>query len=82
VLGASGPLGSGDAGPNLSGLFTPSYPRTARGEAAWTEAALADWLANPRGVRPWTTMPPVRLEEAERRRIAGELGWPEAPPPP
>lgn len=75
-LGASGPQGSGSAGPNLSGLFTPFYPRTARGGTAWTESALAEWIRNPRAVRPQTTMPPVALEDDERLRVAAELGWP------
>ena len=78
-LGAAGPVGSGYVGPNLSGLFTPFYPKTAPGERAWTEKALADWLRNPRASRPATTMPPVALNEDELRRITAELRGPAEP---
>jgi mono/diheme cytochrome c family protein len=74
ALTAAGPLGSGDAGPNLSGLFTPFYPRTAPGERAWTESVLRDWLRNPRSARGSTTMPPVALDDATAARIARDLG--------
>ena len=78
-LGAAGPLGSGDTGPNLSGLFTPFYPRTASGQKVWTGKALAEWLRNPRASRHATTMPPVALSEDELRRITDELRGPAAP---
>jgi cytochrome c2 len=75
VLTPSGPLGSGDAGPNLSGLFTAWYPRTAPGDVAWTPALLAEWTKNPRASRPGTTMPPVApLAEGDWRRLVSELG--------
>ena len=73
-LGPSGPVGTGSAGPNLSGLFTPFYPPTAPGSRAWTEKALADWLRNPRTSRSATTMPPVALSEDELRQVVAELG--------
>ena len=73
-LGAAGPTGSGSAGPNLSGLFTPFYPPTAPGNRAWTDKALADWLRNPRASRPTTTMPPLDLSGDELRLITAELG--------
>lgn len=75
-LSTAGPLGSGNAGPNLSGLFTAFYPKTASGNRTWTEKALADWLRNPRASRPATTMPPVALRDEELRQISAELGWP------
>jgi cytochrome c2 len=79
VLTPSGPLGTGDAGPNLSGLFTRFYPRTAPGDRAWTEPLLAEWTRNPRASRPTTTMPPVApLAEGEWRRLVAELGGPAA----
>jgi cytochrome c2 len=74
ALTPAGLLGSGAAGPNLSGLFTPFYPRTARQDTAWTRQALVDWLRNPRAIRPGTTMPPVVLNEADLRQLLGELG--------
>jgi mono/diheme cytochrome c family protein len=73
-LGGAGPVGSGNTGPNLSGLFTAFYPRTAPGDRAWTEAALADWLRNPRASRHTTTMPPVELSADELRLITQQLG--------
>jgi mono/diheme cytochrome c family protein len=73
-LGPSGPVGTGSAGPNLSGLFTPFYPPTASGNRPWTEKALADWLKNPRASRPVTTMPPVALKEDELKQVVAELG--------
>ena len=75
-LGPAGPVGTGSAGPNLSGLFTPFYPPTALGNRAWTAKALADWLRNPRASRPATTMPPVALGEDELRQVTAELGAP------
>ena len=73
-LGPAGPVGTGSAGPNLSGLFTPFYPKTAPGDRAWTEKALADWLRNPRAARPHTTMPPLALGEDDLRKVTAELG--------
>lgn len=80
LLSASGPLGSGSAGPNLSGLFTPYYPRTAPGDRAWTAKALAEWLENPRAARHHTTMPPLELSGEALRQILAELGGGEALP--
>ena len=77
LLGANGPLGHGNAGPNLSGLFTRFYPLTAAGERAWTPEALKEWLANPRKVRPVTTMPPVALTAEELREVTEQLGVPQ-----
>lgn len=74
VLTPRGPQGTGAAGPNLSGLFTPHYPRTAAGEKAWTTQALQDWLGNPRSQRPQTTMPPVALGPEELREVQATLG--------
>ncbi|HEY6554406.1 MAG TPA: selenite/tellurite reduction operon c-type cytochrome lipoprotein ExtS, partial [Vicinamibacteria bacterium] len=73
-LGSSGPLGRDGPGPNLSGLFTAFYPRTAPQDRRWTQKALAEWLRNPRAIRPATTMPPVVLSEDELRQLTTELG--------
>jgi cytochrome c2 len=74
ALTAGGPLGAGNAGPNLSGIFSTHYPKTAKDGAAWTTQRLDDWLRNPRAVRPGTTMPPVRLSDDERSQLHGQLG--------
>lgn len=58
-----GGLGTGDAGPNLSGIFSEFYPHTFEGKRAWTEERLKPWFENPRKVRPGTTMRPVLLEK-------------------
>jgi mono/diheme cytochrome c family protein len=73
-LGPAGPVGTGQLGPNLSGLFTPFYPPTAPGHRPWTAKALADWLENPRASRPATTMPPVALDADDLREVTAELG--------
>jgi cytochrome c2 len=69
LLTSLGPQGSGRRGPNLSGLFTAFYPRTAPGEQAWSEKTLTDWLANPCALRPEAIMPPVPLTAAELQQI-------------
>jgi len=69
----SGGLGQGDAGPNLSGLLSPFYPLTFRGRDRWTGKGLEGWLKNPRTVRPWATMQPVRLTESEFRELVDIL---------
>jgi len=65
-----GGVGAGDIGPNLSGLFTPFYPRPFREGEPWTSQRLREWLKNPRKVRTMAVMPPVVLEEGELERIA------------
>lgn len=80
AITATGPLGTGSAGPNLTGLFTPFYPATAPAAATspdarpWTAPLLEDWLVNPRRARSATTMPPVSLTRDERRALLQELG--------
>ena len=69
----TGALGRGDAGPNLSGLLSPYYPKTFRNGSPWTERDLEGWLKNPRTVRPWSTMQPVPLTAAEFRELIGTL---------
>lgn len=64
-----GGLGQGDAGPNLSGLLSPHYPETYRGDRRWTERDLAKWLKNPRQTRLAARMQPVRLTETEFRAL-------------
>lgn len=64
-----GGLGTGEAGPNLSGLLTSFYPPTYKGKDAWTPETLKKWLDNPRQSRPEALMPPVPLKDEEFRRV-------------
>ncbi|OFZ20313.1 MAG: hypothetical protein A2X94_02800 [Bdellovibrionales bacterium GWB1_55_8] len=60
VLSASaGALGRSNTGPNLSGLFSPHYPKTFEGRKTWTADSLKKWLRNPRALNKTTRMPPV-----------------------
>jgi len=68
-----GGVGQGDAGPNLSGLLSPHYPETFRDKVRWTGRDLADWLNNPRKIRPGARMQPVILPEPEFRELVDIL---------
>lgn len=74
-----GGLGRGDIGPNLSGLLTGHYPRTAPGNAPWRRDALEKWLDNPREARETTSMRPVQLQRGELERLIAVLA--DAPAP-
>jgi mono/diheme cytochrome c family protein len=73
ALTSEGALGMASGGPNLSGLLTPYYPRTAPGEVAWSAAALRDWIHNPRAARHAAVMPPLRLNDGELIEVVGQL---------
>lgn len=73
LLTSLGPQGSGRRGPNLSGLFTPFYPKTAPGDRSWSEKAVTDWMANPRAGRREAIMPPVPMNVAEVQQILGSI---------
>jgi cytochrome c2 len=60
-----GGLGSGNDGPNLSGLFTRFYPATFQHDQPWTVERLKRWLKNPRAIRSQTMMRPVTLQPTE-----------------
>ncbi len=77
ALAPGGPLGSGDAGPNLSGLLTPFYPATAPGGRPWSRRLLRDWVENPRALRPQATMPPVEVSDDEMDRLTEQIAGPE-----
>jgi cytochrome c2 len=64
-----GILGSGETGPNLSGLFSKFYPLTFRKESRWTDATLQAWLENPRLHIRDSIMRPVRLDEKQWREL-------------
>ena len=68
-----GGLGKGAIGPNLSGLFSPFYPRTFHGRERWSEAHLKTWLANPRRVKKTALMQPVMLGSDDFARLAAIL---------
>lgn len=68
-----GGLGTGDAGPNLSGIFSEFYPRTFEGKLPWTVERLKRWLKNPRRVRHGSTMRPVPLEEEKLPELLRHL---------
>lgn len=69
----AGPLGSGRIGPNLSGLLSTFYAPTFRETEAWTPERLKLWLDNPRGIRPWAGMLPVRLNGEEFRQLLSRI---------
>lgn len=68
-----GLIGSGDIGPNLSGLLSSHYPKTFKTSEAWTEDRLKRWLENPRKVRPLAQMLPVQLKAGEFRELVDLL---------
>jgi cytochrome c2 len=45
-----GALGTGNSGPNLSGLFSPYYPKSFKNGEDWTARNLEEWLKNPRKI--------------------------------
>ncbi|GAB4297297.1 MAG: hypothetical protein Fur0034_07180 [Desulfuromonadia bacterium] len=57
--------------PNLSGLLTPFYPP--RQGVRFDPSTLRRWIENPRSLRPWTTMPPLRLTPDEMETIISIL---------
>lgn len=65
----SGALGTGDIGPNLSGILSENYPKTFRNGEVWNRANLKLWLKNPRKVRPWARMQPITLTEKEIKEL-------------
>jgi len=64
-----GGIGTGNAGPNLSGLLTGFGAATAPDGHRWDVELLRKWLDNPRSVRPWALMRPVPLTAGELREM-------------
>lgn len=60
-----GGLGTGDIGPNLSGMLTEFYPQTHPEKKIWSIREIEDWLKNPRKTMKNATMAPVSLSEEE-----------------
>lgn len=71
-----GAVGTGEVGPNLSGLLTRYYPKTFRTGEAWTAQNLDLWLKNPRETRPWARMLPVTLTGAETKELVSIMRLP------
>lgn len=65
ITGHLGALGTGDIGPNLSGLFSRYYPKTFRHGEVWNARNLAAWLKNPRKIKESAQMQPVELTDKE-----------------
>ena len=64
-----GAVGTGEIGPNLSGLFSKYYPKTFKNGEAWSASKLSSWVKNPRETRPWARMLPVTLTETETKEL-------------
>lgn len=64
-----GAVGTGNIGPNLSGLFTEFYPKTFRNNGIWTVSNLNLWLQNPRKIKVGARMQPVPLTGAEAKDL-------------
>lgn len=69
-----GGLGQGNAGPDLSGLLTEFYPRRCEDGRPWDLRGLRRWLDNPRVVRKFARMPPVRLSDDRTAELARLFG--------
>ncbi len=65
---AYGPLGEGNAGPNLSGLFGAFFPNDPA-LGAMTKKKLEKWLINPRSLKATALMPPVSLTQEELQEV-------------
>lgn len=68
-----GGVGKGEIGPNLSGLFSPFYPRTFRDRESWSVDRLRTWIENPRRVRANAQMQPIRLKGEDFGRLLETL---------
>lgn len=77
ALTPRGPMGTGLAGPDLSGLLTPYYPST--DGRRWDRPRLARWLREPRRQDPGSLMPPLDIPAEDLARVCEMLG-PESVP--
>jgi len=69
---ANGPLGGGSDAPNLSGLFGGFYPNDPE-IGPMNAEKLAEWVKNPRAIKPAASMPPLRLSEQELTEVISAL---------
>lgn len=70
---ASGALGKGNIGPNLSGLFSGHYPATLKDNGRWRADMLKKWLENPRKMRNNSQMRPIPLKKDQFARLLAIL---------
>lgn len=56
-----GGLGTGDTGPNLTGIFSTYYKETTQEKRRWDTDRLRRWLKNPRDLRKNALMPPLAI---------------------
>ena len=63
-----GPLGEGNRGPNLSGLFTNEF-RSLQEVKKWDNKTLKKWLKNPRKIKKNALMPVIKLKSDELEDI-------------
>jgi hypothetical protein len=64
-----GALGTGNIGPNLSGLLSVYYPKNFRVDDSWTQLNLLSWLKNPREIKPWARMRPIKITADELKEL-------------
>lgn len=69
-----GSLGVGNVAPNLSGILTPYYPHTLKGDSKWTFEKVAKWLNNPRNIKPVAIMKPLKLQVFELKELEKIMG--------
>lgn len=74
LTAGKGLLGTGNIGPNLSGLLTRYYPASFRKHEYWSFQALQSWLTNPRQAKPDTVMRPVRLDDKQLLDLTRMIG--------
>lgn len=66
ILRNIGPVGHGNIGPNLSGIFTVYYKsKVLKGDEKFNEDTLKKWLKNPRAIYKNTIMPNIPLSDRE-----------------
>jgi mono/diheme cytochrome c family protein len=68
ILKQIGPLGEGERGPNLSGLFTNEY-RSLQEVEGWNKKTFKKWLKNPRKIKKNALMPVIKLKSDELEDI-------------
>ncbi|BCR06080.1 c-type cytochrome [Desulfuromonas versatilis] len=75
LTAGQGALGSGTSGPNLSGLLSGFYPPNFGEQGLpWSAERVEKWLKNPREIRRFTAMRPIRLEDEDLAQVAKSLG--------
>lgn len=65
-----GPLGKGNWGPNLSGLFSLYFP-TEKGR--WNRERLIRWIKNPREIDKNSLMPPIEISNESMQKLMEKI---------